>query len=158
MIRAEGNFKQMKITILPVLALTTVLTLSSVALADSSRSEYLQNQAQRLSRIENDLNPQDRDALDHYLAMIDRVIDHYRPSTPAYVCVSNGETGPFEKFTVTDPATGTHYGAETTLSSCKQAIQGVNQGLICASNGESGAFEKFVPLDLTRQKNLGGYT
>jgi hypothetical protein len=149
----------MKTTIQSALALASILTLSAThALADDSRSQWMQKEVQKLQRIESQLGSQDLQALDYYLGGIDALLERYHPSLPSFVCLSNGERGSFEKFTVTDPSTGTALGGATSLETCRQNVAGMNQNLICLSNGEFGSFEKFTSYDLGQKKNLGGAT
>jgi hypothetical protein len=149
----------MKTLTLSVLTTLSLITFSSLpALADDSRATWMQTEGQKLARIESQLSAQDRQALDFYLNTISAMVDRYHPSAPNYVCVSNGQYGSSEAFTVTDPTTGTQLGGSTSMATCRQVIAGMNMNLLCLSNGQYGSSEQFVPYDTALKTNLGGYT
>ncbi|MBC7691161.1 MAG: hypothetical protein H7222_05280 [Methylotenera sp.] len=141
---------------IPALALGFV----STAHADTSRGEALQNQGIRLKSVERQLALQDQQILDYYLAAIDSVLSRYPSPMPSasFMCISDGQSGPFERFTLTNTATGATLGNPTTLDTCRKLLLVQKYDLICLSNGENGPFEKFAPYDTVLGKFLGGPT
>lgn len=139
------------------LAVVSVLFIASHAWAEGKRSERLQAQAQKLAAIESQLRSDDLQSLDHHLAGIDRVLRNYQ-SVAALTCLSNGESESYERFKITDPATGIAIEKLTSLQTCRQLLTVQNEGLICVSNGERGSYEKFHLYNRDADKPLGGDT
>lgn len=143
-------------------AILAVLLMSNLAQAQARRSEQLKAQAQRLAAVESQLNRDDRESIEHYIEKIDRVISGYHVQAQAgaapLVCLSNGQQGNYERFTITDAAAGVPVEKGTSMATCKLLLTVQNQGLICASNGEQGNYERFGVYDLARKAVKGGRT
>jgi hypothetical protein len=144
------------------IAALSMLLLATHSFAQSSRAERLQSQSKKLSTIERQLSPFDQENLDRHIAGIDRVLRDYERATGgatvSLTCLSNGQQGSYEKFTITDSSSGTPIGKSSALATCQQLLTVQNQSLICVSNGEAGSYEKFGVYDLGRKVQAGGMT
>lgn len=144
-----------------------MLLLAAPAFANHSRADQLAALALKLGAVERQLSPGELDSLDRHIAGIERALARANPSGPPgppgatgpkLACLSNGQSGSYEKFTLSDPATGAPYGKATSMQNCQQLLTVQSQGLLCVSNGESGSYEKFGLYDLARNKLLPGWT
>jgi hypothetical protein len=133
------------------------LMFSSITQAASPRIERLQAQVQKLTAVESQLSTDEVHAIDYYIGGIENALSKYQ-SSAQLVCLSNGESGVYEKFQITDPNSGAVIGGLTTFETCKQLIASQSQNLICLSNGEAGIYEKFGPYDVVRKTQNGGVT
>ena len=74
------------------------------------------------------------------------------------MCVSNGESGSYEKFMPFDINKRQTKGGGTDVKTCASLIQRSTPGFICLSNGQSGSYEKFRLFNRDQDKPLGGET
>ncbi|HRO67150.1 MAG TPA: hypothetical protein PL182_06275 [Pseudobdellovibrionaceae bacterium] len=137
-----------------------VVLLGGLASARADVRVQSQRIADQLAAVEDQLDARDLEEVRDALDRIDWVLSRYedRGSRGSLVCVSNGSSGVFEKFRLTDLSTGKSIGGETSLETCRSALASQKFGLLCLSNGSSGVFEKFRIYDLARQASLGGET
>jgi hypothetical protein len=74
------------------------------------------------------------------------------------MCLSNGQTGVWEKFNIYDMNTKNNIGGQTELSTCKNLINTSNRSFMCISNGQTGVWEKFTLLNRKTASKIGGQT
>ena len=118
--------------------------------------------AQKLQQYERRLSSNEAQAIGDNLSRIERIVGAGSTGNAgaSLACISNGESGTFEQFTIQDLNRNKPIGSSTTKTSCEAAIKAQNVGLICASNGESGAFEQFTVYDINSPSSvsIGGST
>jgi hypothetical protein len=120
-------------------------------------SDRAQDIANRLKNAERQLQGRDPSDVRYALDQLDYILQRYDRggNTSNFACISNGEPGSFEKFTITDLNTNQKLGSATSRATCEDLIQSQYNDLICLSNGEPGSFEKFGIYDFRTQKTLG---
>jgi hypothetical protein len=141
----------------PALLLTGIVGLAGLASAGGARTERLRALAQKLNSVEGQVNLGDQQGLDAHMDAIEKILNGYQAAA-SLTCVSNGQQGSAERFTITDTATGTPIAKPTTLATCKQLLAVQNHDLICVSNGEFGSAERFDVYDIARKRSKNAYT
>ena len=139
-----------------ILVIATALNANAGPLAN--RAERL---ADHLKSVEGEMTRRDADEARYAIDQLEYILQNYRESNGGggrLVCLSNGESGVWEKFVMTDLMNNKQIGSYTSKQTCERLIQGQRRGLICISNGETGVWEKFGPLQMADKKILGGYT
>lgn len=128
--------------------------------AHASLSGDAQGIANLLSRVEGQLHPRDADDVRFELQRIARILERYGRPGPGVelICLSNGESGVWEKFYLYDANSNARLGGSTTRETCESLRNSARNALICLSNGESGVWEKFTPYDLSSKGTVGGAT
>lgn len=139
------------------------LSFLGVARAQTNDHSSLRHNARKvltkLDHVADQLSTRDADHIRRLLEEIDWTLSNYQdPVRRQLLCVSNGDTGGFEKFGVYDAAKRAIVGGYTSKANCQSVIAGQNVDLICVSNGDTGGFEKFTIYDLNIQENIGGST
>lgn len=115
--------------------------------------------ADGLSQVESQLSEEDSRTIRRALVRIETILEDYGGSgggQPAAVCLSNGQTGSFQKFV--PYVNGRILGGYTSHSTCQLLIEKMAKGLICVSNGQTGSFQNFTPADAASGGVLGGST
>lgn len=142
-----------------------LIALCALMLAPLAAHATIANQAQsianQLNQVENRLHPRDAEEIRFSLDRVDQLLRRYggNPGGPSeLICVSNGESGVWEKFFVYNPATNSNIGGATSNANCRDVIASQRNGLICLSNGENGVWEKFQTYDTRSNMNVGGNT
>jgi hypothetical protein len=109
----------------------------------------------QLRGVQDKMHPDDYRYVERSLDSVMDVLKRYGDGGLAdIICVSNGETGSFEKFM---PYTGGKtLGGGTSKTNCQTMIRGQHADLMCLSNGEIGSFENFSVYDLYIGKEIGG--
>lgn len=151
------------------LILITSLFISSTILAQSNKSlsDKAARVADSLQSIEDQLSSQDRKALRDSLDFALQILSSY-DNIPGnfpgngggrnFICVSNGQSGSWERFYVMDLQKNQKIGGETSKAQCHESISKSNSTFICASNGQSGSWERFSIYNSRTGSNLGGET
>jgi len=135
-----------------------VLSFSFLSFAHAGiLSDRAQDIANRLKVAERQLGGRDASDIRYALDQLDYILQAYDRGGNAtnFVCISNGEPGSFEKFTITDLNTNQKLGRATSRATCEELIRSQANDLICLSNGEPGSFERFSIYDFQTQKSLG---
>lgn len=127
------------------------------ARAESPRMARANAQALKLAAVEGQMSWEDQDAWSSHLDAMDALLAKY-PAPVQLLCLSNGREGSYERFRITDLATGANLGGETSYDNCRQLLSVQNQNLLCVSNGSSGVYEEFGMYDLSRKYTVGGFT
>jgi hypothetical protein len=137
-----------------------VIALLFSTAAHAQLSNQAHSIANMLSRVESQLHPRDAEEIRYNLQRTARLLERYgRVDGPSeLICLSNGESGVWEKFYLYDAATNSRLGGATKRETCESLRNSARNSLICLSNGESGVWEKFTPYDLRAKANTGGAT
>lgn len=141
--------------------ISAVFVVASFAHAQprESLADRAQKIANQLQAVQSKISYREEDSILRSLEVIEYILSHYRSYAGDQLsCVSNGSSGVFEKFYITDLDTGNKIGGETSLNSCREVIESKSHGMICLSNGSSGVFEKFTPFDVKSKKLVGSET
>jgi hypothetical protein len=133
----------------------------------------------KLLQVENRMNPVDRDKVAQLSLRIDVLANKYAVGQPIpmpnplpfplpglipqnfgsqVICISNGDTGSFEKFRPILLSNNTALGGWTQKQTCEVLVSTATWNLMCLSDGDTGNFEKFVIYDKQNQQTLGGKT
>lgn len=119
------------------------------------------NLADRLAAVEKNLNGREVRDIQYALDQIEyriEALERWQGPTLQLTCLSNGSSGSWEKFFVTDLKSGTRFGGETEKQTCQKIISTQTRGMVCASNGSSGSWEKFKITKLDSNQVIGGET
>lgn len=149
--------------------LLTSFLFSSTLLAQSNAdlSTKAALVAEVLQEVEGQLSPLDKKYIRESLNLSLEILSNYGDTsgvTPGYggkqkfICISNGQSGVWEKFSVMDIKNNTKLGGETSKTQCQASIEKSNFNFICTSNGQSGVWEKFSIYNLKANSKLGGET
>lgn len=136
-----------------------ILALCAAFPAQAKLAPRLERISETLYQVEDQLRPQAYEEIRYLTERIEAVL-RTQPDldSPRMICVSNGETGVWEKWTPYNTGSQQSYGSATAKDRCQRIIQTVTNNLICTSNGESGVWERFTVFDLKLGINIGNQT
>ena len=143
---------------------TFFLTLALLGTFSAAQASPLAEKSQRITSFlmtnEDKLTTYDHRDVDNLLQNLEVLLSKYGSGSnePKLICVSNGSSGSFEKFSVYNFSKKVNLGGETSKERCYEVIARKNLGLLCVSNGSSGTFEAFTPFDYPRNVKVGGET
>ncbi len=149
------------ISFLSFFLFTALMTFTVSTHAQMNLSERVSRVASKIKANENSMDPADYQQLRQLTSRMEAILNNYTglpDDNMSFICLSNGATGTFERFSVYNPATGSLIGGETSKANCEQAIRSARHSLVCVSNGAHGTFEKFLPFDSSLNSELGGET
>lgn len=145
-----------------LVTLILILGFSTSALAQTPPrlSERVKRIAEKIRLNETVMDPADTQALRNLASRMEGILASYEDTqTPqGFICLSNGQSGSFEKFNIYNSLTGTIIGGETSKIQCEQSVQSAKNDLICVSNGQTVSFERFSVFDSLKNRVLGGET
>lgn len=151
--------------------LISSLVLSSSLLAQSNRSlsDKAARVAEALQGVEDQLSPQDRKYIKDSLNLSLEILSNYTDvsgdlpgnggnGSRNFICVSNGQSGVWERFSIYNSKSGSKLGGETSYEHCGTLIKKSTRNLICVSNGQTGVWEKFQLINRANNSQIGGET
>lgn len=137
-------------------------------MAQNSLSSEMQILSDKVGEIEDSMSARDRASIRELLRRIGNITEQYSngpihgpqhdPHGRHAVCVSNGETGTWEKFRPVSLSNNQALGGFTSKQTCETLVRTSRRDVICSSNGETGTWEKFRPMSIFSGAGIGGYT